>query len=236
MNTTATMKIHKSENRGHAHHGWLDARHSFSFSSYYNPDMMGFRSIRVLNEDRIDAGQGFPMHPHNDMEIITYILEGGLAHKDSMGNSSFIKKGDIQRMTAGTGIVHSEMNPTDQNTHLFQIWIKPEEKGLKPGYEEVNIGEELKLNQLHLMASREGGDNAVTIYQDAKIYTSLLEQNNTLTYNSKENRHHWLQLASGSLSVNGTIIHAGDAIAFNDETEIEIKANEESEFLLFDLA
>jgi quercetin 2,3-dioxygenase len=234
---TLNQLIYKSEDRGHLKHGWLDAYHSFSFGNYYNPEKMNYHSIRVLNEDRINPSQGFPMHPHRDMEIITYVLEGSLAHEDSMGNKSVIKAGDVQRMSAGTGIVHSEANPSQtEQTHLFQIWIEPEKEGLEPGYEEINVSKESKLNHLKLIGSNNPKDGAVKIHSDIKLYSSILEKGLTLEYKTSENRHLWIQCASGVLEVNGGVINTGDAIAIGEIESIDLLAKEKAEFLLFDCA
>jgi len=235
------FKIRKSENRGKANHGWLDTRFSFSFAEYYDPENMGYRSLRVINEDTIAPDGGFPLHPHDNMEIVTYIIEGELEHKDSMGTGSVVKAGDVQRMTAGSGVRHSEFNPSSENpTHLLQIWILPEEQNLEPSYEQKNFSREQKLNQLTLMAapikSNEAQD-AIKIHQDVYLYSSVLEKNKSLIWKLKENRYAWIQMVSGALKVNEETIHAGDGLSItNEPNDLKFESLEDStEFLLFDL-
>ena len=231
------LTIRRAEERGHVDHGWLDTYHTFSFASYYDPDFMRFRALRVINEDRVSPGEGFPTHPHENMEIITYIVEGALKHEDSMGNGSVIRPGDVQRMSAGTGILHSEYNPSDTDpVHLLQIWIMPEEKGLKPSYEQRAFSREEKLRKLRLIASRGGRNGSVTIHQDASVYATILEPSDTITVPLAEDRHAWLQVVSGDLNVGTHSLHAGDGVAVSDETSIELKGISESEILVFDLA
>ncbi|MDQ5846376.1 MAG: pirin family protein [Acidobacteriota bacterium] len=231
------ITIRKAEERGHIDHGWLDTYHTFSFDQYYDPSHMHFGSLRVINEDRVAAGHGFPTHSHRDMEIITYVLEGGLAHKDSMGNGSIIKPGEVQRMTAGTGVAHSEANPSaTQPVHLLQIWIMPNARGLDPGYEQKMFGDELKQGKLCLIASQEGSDGSVTIHQDADVYASKLDSGQQVTHALREKRKAWLQVARGAAAVNGVDLKQGDGAAISDEARIEVQGLEPSEVLLFDMA
>lgn len=231
------INIRKSNERGHFDHGWLDTYHTFSFDQYHDPAHMHFRSLRVINEDRVAAAHGFPMHSHRDMEIITYILAGALEHRDSMGNGSVIRPGDVQRMTAGTGVSHSEFNPSRTETcHLLQIWIMPNARNLTPGYEQKNFSHDERKGQLRLIANVSGEDGAVTINQDVRVYASLLDAGETIGQPIDPGRHGWLQLARGSVSVNGADLSAGDGAAIDGESRVEISAAEDSEFLLFDLA
>ena len=230
--------LRKSDDRGYADHGWLKAKHTFSFSSYHDPKFMGFRSLRVINEDQIQGGEGFPTHGHQDMEIITYIFEGALEHKDSMGNGSVIHPGDIQYMSAGDGVRHSEFNHLkDTPTRLLQIWIMPNQTGVKPQYGQENYKREDKLNQLRLVISGDSQDTgAIQIRQDAKIYASVLETGQRLEHKVEEDRGIWIQMISGSVNLNGQDLMPGDGLALEEETLLHIQANEEAEFLLFDLA
>jgi len=226
----------KSSERGHADHGWLDTYHTFSFNTYYDQKFMGFRHLRVINEDYVKAGNGFGTHPHNDMEIITYIVKGALEHKDSMGNGSVIRRGDIQRMSAGTGVMHSEFNPSStEDVHLLQIWIFPEKRGIEPSYEEKRFDDSEKVDTLRLLVSKDGENGSVRINQDAKLYSSILNEGKELTYTLDPARHAWLQVIGGSINVNGSELRAGDGAGVKEESELKIKANEKSEFLLFDL-
>ncbi len=229
--------IRKSEQRGHEHHGWLDTYHAFSFANYYDPKQMGFRSLRVVNEDRVTPGEGFPPHSHNNMEIISYVLEGGLEHRDSMGNGGVIHPGEVQRMSAGTGVTHSEFNASkSEGLHFLQIWLLPDQRGLKPSYEQKSFPAEERRGKLRLIASADGSDGAVTIHQDAKVYTTLLEQGQGLTYQLDSARHAWVQVAQGAITLNGQALRQGDAAAVSDEHELTISAQEAAEVLLFDLA
>jgi redox-sensitive bicupin YhaK (pirin superfamily) len=231
------ITIRPSEERGFANHGWLDTHFSFSFSDYYDPKHMGFRDLRVINEDRVSAGKGFGMHPHRDMEILTYIVEGELNHRDSMGRGAAIKRNDVQRMSAGTGVMHSEVNQSKEPVHLLQIWILPEAQGLKPSYEDRTFSPEQKQNQLRLIASRDGRDGSTTINQDASVYASLLDSGKAVELALKPGRHSWVQLISGELNVNGSILSAGDGAAISGETNLRIAASQgTAEFLVFDLA
>jgi len=230
------IKVRKSEERGHASHGWLDSYHSFSFSSYFDPNHMKFRALRVINEDRVKGGEGFDTHPHENMEIITYIIEGELEHRDSMGNGSVIRPGELQRMTAGTGITHSEFNPSDQTAHLLQIWIYPDKIGLPPSYEQKKFPSLSEPNTVTLLASREGRSNSLTVHQDVDVFAGRLSAGQTLNHPMSSNRHAWVQVIKGDLQLNGTMLKAGDGAAFSDERLITFSAEHDSEFLLFDLA
>ena len=231
------ITIRKSEERGHFDLGWLDTYHTFSFDQYYDPAHMHFRSLRVINEDRVTPGQGFPTHSHRDMEIITYILSGALEHRDSMGNGSVIRPGDVQRMTAGTGVSHSEFNPSESEAvHLLQIWILPKTHGLTPGYEEKAFAEEERRGRLRLIASDDGREGAVTINQDARVYATLLDAGQIVTHSLQPHRHAWLQLARGTVRLNGMELKQGDGAAVSKERELSVSAHDRAELLLFDLA
>ena len=231
------ITLRRSTERGGGDYGWLNTRHTFSFSDYYDPRWMGFRSLRVINEDWIAPDGGFPPHPHADMEIITYVLEGKLEHKDSLGTGSVILPGDGQRMTAGRGIRHSELNPSNKEpVHLYQIWILPEKKGLEPSYEQKTFPAGEKQGKLRVIASRDAQDGSVKINQDAQLYVSLLQPGEEVEHQFAKNRHGWLQVARGSVEVNGQKFSAGDGAAISDEQAIAIKATDKSEVLLFDLA
>ena len=231
------MAIRKADARGAARLGWLDSRHSFSFGDYYDPRFMGFRSLRVINEDVVAPAGGFPTHPHRDMEIITYILEGKLEHKDSLGTGSTILPGDGQRMTAGRGIRHSEMNPSQtEPVHLLQIWILPEKNGLEPSYEQKSFPESEKRGKLRVIASRDGREGSVRINQDAQLYVSLLAPGEQVTHDFGKNRSGWLQVAKGGVELNGAKLNQGDGAAISDEQKLTIKGTKDSEVLLFDLA
>jgi quercetin 2,3-dioxygenase len=226
-----------AKERGHFDHGWLDTYHSFSFSEYHDPAHMGFRSLRVINEDRVDPKAGFPPHSHRDMEIITYVLAGALGHKDSMGNGSVIRPGDVQRMSAGTGVTHSEYNGSEKEpVHLLQIWILPEQRGIAPGYEEKKFPADEKRGRLRLIASRDAAEGSVTIHQDARVYASLLDGGQTVRHPLAPGRGAWLHLVSGAAAVNGTALVTGDGAAIENERALEIRADEQTELLLFDLA
>lgn len=231
------LTVRQSNQRGHFNHGWLNTYHTFSFDQYYDPRYMGFRSLRVINEDFVAAGRGFPKHGHRDMEIITYILEGALQHEDSMGNGSVIRPGDVQRMTAGTGVRHSEHNASkDEQVHLLQIWIIPTADNLEPGYEQKAYSVEERQNKLRLIASRNGHDGSVTVNQDVSLFAAILDADNRVKYEMDETRFGWLQVARGSLDVNGERVNQGDGIVIVAESELAIRATEPSEILLFDLA
>lgn len=231
------ITIRPSNQRGGGNHGWLNTRHTFSFDQYYDPRFMGFRSLRVINEDVVAPAAGFPTHPHRDMEIITYVLEGKLAHKDSLGTGSIILPGDGQRMTAGRGIRHSEMNPSDTDpVHLLQIWILPEKTGLEPSYEQKSFPDNEKRGKLRIIASRDGRDGSVKINQDAQLYVTLLNSGDQVTHEFEKNRYGWLQVAKGAIELNGAKLTQGDGAAISDEQQLTIKGTKDSEILLFDLA
>lgn len=231
------ITIRKSEDRGRTKLDWLDSRHSFSFGDYYDPRFMGFRHLRVINEDVVQPGGGFPTHPHRDMEIITYVLEGALEHKDSMGNGSVIRWGEVQRMSAGTGVTHSEYNPSrSEPVHLLQIWILPERAGGPPGYEQRALSPQEARGKLLMVAARDGRAGALTVQQDSELSIALLEQGGTLTHRLRRGRYGWVQVARGGISVNGVALKAGDGAAISDEPELKIEANSAAELLLFDLA
>jgi len=222
--------------RGHFDHGWLDTSHTFSFADYHDPEHMGFRALRVINEDRVAAGQGFGAHSHRDMEIITYVLDGALAHADSIGNRSTIVPGDVQRMSAGTGITHSEFNARqDEPVHFLQIWLLPDRRGLAPGYEQKAIPESEERGALRLLASRDGRDGTVTIDQDVDLYGSRLEPGERVKHALADGRHAWLQMVRGRIELNGTPLAAGDGAAVSGESALEMVAQESAHLLLFDL-
>jgi redox-sensitive bicupin YhaK (pirin superfamily) len=231
------IKVRKSEERGHFNHGWLDTRHTFSFSEYYEPDYMHFRHLRVINEDRVAPGQGFGTHPHKDMEILTYVLDGELEHKDSMGTGSIIRPGDIQKMSAGTGILHSEFNASKSKpVHFLQIWIVPDDKGVEPEYWQQSVPLEKKHNNLCLIASQRGREDSVHVYQDVNLFASVLDAGKELTHTFEDGRYGWVQVARGKLSLNGVALSAGDGAGISAEKQLAITASENAEFLLFDLA
>ena len=231
------VTIRKSEDRGHFDLGWLDTYHTFSFDQYYDPAHMHFRSLRVINEDRVQAANGFPTHSHRDMEIITYILSGALEHRDSMGNGSVIRPGDVQRMSAGTGVAHSEFNPSEsESVHLLQIWILPESQNLPPGYEEKHFEDEERRGRLRLIASNDARDGSVKIHQDAQLYATILEAGQTVVHALADGRYAWLQVARGTIRLNDVELKQGDGAAVRNESELTITAHDQAEFLLFDLA
>ena len=230
------INVRRAGERGHFNFGWLDTYHTFSFGEYYDPRHMGFRTLRVINEDFVAPGAGFPTHGHRDMEIVTYVLEGGLAHRDSMGNGSTIRPGDVQRMSAGTGVRHSEFNHSeDERVHLLQIWILPAETGTEPGYEEKKFEDEEKRNRLRVVASPDGRDGSVTIHQDAEIYVAQLEDGREVAHELRPGRHAWLQVARGAVELNGQRLEQGDGAAASDEGRIAIVGRGPAEVLLFDL-
>ncbi len=231
------IDIRRSQDRGHANHGWLDSRFSFSFADYYDPAHMGFRSLRVINDDRVAGGAGFGMHPHQDMEIVTYMLDGALTHKDSMGNGSTIRPGEVQRMTAGTGIRHSEFNPSEEAAHLLQIWLLPREKGLTPSYDQKYFGGEAKSGKLALLASPDGRDGSMRIEQDAKLYASWLTSGESVRHELDPGRHAWLQVARGSVRLGDQLLNEGDGAAVSGESALVMSGVSDAggEFLLFDL-
>lgn len=231
------ITIRPSNERGGGDYGWLNTRHSFSFDQYYDQRFMGFRSLRVINEDFVEPGHGFPMHPHRDMEIITYLLEGALEHNDSMGNGSIIRPGDGQRMSAGRGVRHSEANPSKtEAAHLLQIWILPSERGLEPSYEQKAFPAEEKRGKLRLIAGPDGKDGSVTIHQDARLYVALLSLGQQVQHDLAPGRYAWLQVAKGAVELNGKPLSQGDGAAVSEEQKLTIKGTEDAEILLFDLA
>lgn len=231
------INVRKASERGHFNFGWLDTYHTFSFGEYYDPRHVGFRSLRVINEDFVAPGAGFPTHGHRDMEIVTYVLEGGLAHRDSMGNGSTIRPGDVQRMSAGTGVRHSEFNDSeDERVHLLQIWVLPAETGIEPGYEEKRFADDEKRNRLRVVASPDGREGSVTIRQDAEIYASLLEDGREVSHELRPGRHAWLQVARGAVELNGRDrLEQGDGAAVSGEERVTIAGSGAAEVLLFDL-
>ena len=231
------ITIRRSEERDAANHGWLDTKFTFSFDQYYDPKFMGYRSLRVMNEDKVAPGGGFPTHPHRDMEIITYVLEGKLEHKDSLGTGAVILPGDGQRMTAGRGIRHSEFNPSQSDpVHLLQIWIMPEKSGLEPSYEQKSFPESEKQGRFRLIASPTGEEGSVRINQDAKLFVTLLAPDQEVKHLFGAKRYGWLQVAKGGVQINGTALKQGDGAAISDEKELIVKGTKDSEILLFDLA
>ncbi len=231
------IDIIPSETRGSADHGWLKAKHTFSFANYYDPERVQFGELRVINEDRVAPGQGFATHPHKDMEIVTYIISGAIEHKDSMGNGTVITAGEVQRMTAGTGVLHSEFNHSKEDElHLLQIWIFPEEKDLEPGYEQTRYSREDKLNRLRLVGSRDGRDGSVTIHQDVNLYASVLEKGHSVELGDVAHRRVFVQVVSGDIDVNGQPLSAGDGAQIRDSGDVAIEAANDAEFLVFDLA
>lgn len=230
------LQVRKSSDRGYAKRAWLESYHSFSFANYYDPQHMHFSVLRVINDDVIAPAKGFGMHPHNDMEIITYMLQGELQHRDSIGNGSVIKAGDVQRMTAGTGIVHSEVNASSaENAHLLQIWILPERLNLVPGYEEKHFSPEQKLNRWCLIAAKDGHDGVLKVHQDMQLYATILNPNVVLSYELNVNRSAYLQVARGDVIANGQMLAAGDALMLNGAAALVVKASVQAELLLFDL-
>jgi redox-sensitive bicupin YhaK (pirin superfamily) len=230
------IEVRKSTDRGHANHGWLDSHHTFSFGGYHDPEHMGFSDLRVINEDRIAPGSGFGAHSHRDMEILTYVLDGALAHRDSMGNGSVIRPGDVQRMSAGKGVTHSESNAAEDQTHFLQIWIEPNVLGIDPGYEEKRFEATQKRGQLRLIASPDGRDGSITIHQDAKLYAGLFNGAETQSVPLPARRRAWLHVARGEIVANGVTLKTGDALKLIDETKLELEQGKEAEVLLFDLA
>ena len=229
------ITIRKAAERGHFDHGWLNTFHTFSFADYYDPEQMGFRALRVINEDRVRGGNGFGTHGHRDMEIISYVLEGALEHRDSMGTGSVIKPGDVQRMSAGTGVMHSERNPSpDELVHFYQIWILPERQGIKPSYEQKRFEDSERDGRLRLVASHDGREGSLSLHQDVSLYTALLRDGKPIEYALAPDRHAWLQVARGTVSLDGKTLAAGDGAAISDERLLKI-AGKDAEILLFDL-
>jgi quercetin 2,3-dioxygenase len=237
VQTPAAFSVRKADERGLTDLGWLQSRHSFSFSDYYDPDHMGFHALRVINDDLVAAGEGFGTHPHRDMEIISYVVEGTLEHKDSMGNGSVIRSHDVQRMSAGTGVQHSEFNPqTDQLVHFLQIWITPAQTGVAPSYEQKYFPLEEKRNRLRLVVSPDGAAGSVTVGQDAKVYATVLGPGHRIQHRVDPQRHIWVQVIKGHLTVNGERLHTGDGAALDSTDEFVLIGIESSELLVFDLA
>lgn len=235
--TTTMITVRRADERGHFDHGWLDTYHTFSFADYHDPRFMGFRQLRVINDDRVQGGHGFPAHGHRDMEIITYVLDGALEHRDNMGNGSVIKPGDVQRMSAGTGVVHSEFNPSKTDlVHLLQIWILPKARGRAPEYEQRTFADHDLRDTLRVIAAPDGRDDAVTIHQDVTVYASRLSPGAKVQHQLGPGRFGWLHVARGSAHVNGSALAAGDGAAISDEREVTVTTTEPAEILLFDLA
>jgi redox-sensitive bicupin YhaK (pirin superfamily) len=231
------LEIRKSKDRGHAHHGWLDTYHTFSFASYYDPQFMGFKSLRVINEDRIAGGAGFSQHGHRDMEIITIILEGELKHKDTLGTSTVIRPGEVQRMTAGTGIEHSEFNHLENSqTHLLQIWILPDQPGRLPSYEQKDFSLKLSQKEFVLIASPDGREGSLTIHQDLSLYQGLARTHKPQVLPVRPGRSYWLQMLRGSAQVNALLLVAGDGLAIQNESVVQLISDSSAEYLLFDMA
>jgi quercetin 2,3-dioxygenase len=231
------ITIHKSNDRGHANHGWLDSRFSFSFAEYYDPEHVQFRTLRVMNDDRIAGGGGFPTHPHRDMEIVTYVLDGALAHKDSMGNGSVIRPGDVQYMSAGTGVAHSEFNASEKEpVHLYQIWMFPDKKNHEPTYDQKHFTEADKRGKLRLVVSPDGHDGSVKIRQDNELYATVLGAGESVKHQLKPERHAYVQVARGSVKLNGKELETGDGAAISEEKSLQLTGVKDAEVLLFDLA
>jgi redox-sensitive bicupin YhaK (pirin superfamily) len=231
------ITLRKASERGHANYGWLDTYYTFSFAGYHDESHMGFRSLRVLNDDRIDPGQGFGEHPHRNMEIVTYVLEGALAHKDSTGGGGVLRPGDVQRMSAGTGVVHSEFNHSNtEPIRLLQIWIEPDTMDIEPRYEQKTFAAQDKRGRLCLIASPDGRDGSFDVQQDVFVYATVLERGGKVSHDLTPGRHAWLQVARGDVEVNGTALREGDGVAFTEEKRLTLSATGEAELLLFDLA
>jgi redox-sensitive bicupin YhaK (pirin superfamily) len=231
------IHIRKSNDRGRTNHGWLDTHFTFSFADYFDPEHVQFRTLRVMNDDRVAGGGGFPMHPHRDMEIVTYVLEGALEHRDSMGNGSVIKPGDVQYMSAGSGVTHSEFNPSKtEAVHLYQIWMLPEKKGLKPAYDQKTFSTAEKQGKLRLVASPDGRDGSLKIRQDNELYATVLGAGDSVEHALKPERHAYVQVARGSVKLNGQQLAEGDGAAISAEKAVELTGVRDSEVLLFDLA
>jgi redox-sensitive bicupin YhaK (pirin superfamily) len=230
------ITVRTSAERGHANHGWLDSRHTFSFADYYDPAHMGFRALRVINEDQVAAGQGFDRHSHRDMEIISYVLEGALEHKDSMGTGAVIRPGDVQRMSAGTGVTHSEYNASRKEpVHFLQIWLQPDQRGVAPSYEQKTFSQADKAGRLRLVASPDGADGSVTIHADARLYAGVFDADQTAEHGLAPGRHAWVHVVRGRARVNGTELATGDAAALSEERTVRIEGIDAAEVLVFDL-
>lgn len=230
------IEIRPAKERGHANHGWLDSHHTFSFADYYDPNHMGFRALRVINDDTVEGGQGFGTHPHRDMEIISYVLEGALQHRDSMGTGSVIRPDDVQRMSAGTGVTHSEFNASKiEPVHFLQVWLLPRERGIKPGYEQKTFSREEKAGRLRLVASPDGRDGSTTIHSDALVYAGLFDAEQRAELVLEPNRHAWVHVARGEVTVNGHELGAGDGVALSAEPSVRIDSGRNAEVLVFEL-
>lgn len=231
------ITLRRADERGHVNHGWLDTYHTFSFNTYYDPEHMGFRALRVINEDVVAPGRGFGTHPHNDMEIVTYVLKGALQHKDSLGNGSVLHAGSLQRMSAGTGVTHSEFNASkDEPVHLYQIWLFPESRGIAPGYEERTFDAFGKHGQWQTIASRDARNGSMRIHQDAILSLAALDAGTELLYPLSEGRHAWVQVIYGDVRINGNTLKTSDAAALSDEQAVEVRAMTDAEVMVFDLA
>jgi quercetin 2,3-dioxygenase len=231
------LTIRRAKDRGHFNHGWLDTYHTFSFADYYDPKHVHFRALRVMNEDRVAPGQGFGTHPHRDMEIVTYVLEGALEHRDSMGNGEVLRPGEFQRMSAGSGITHSEFNPSKSElVHLYQVWLLPEQKGITPSYEQKAFLDDALTGRLRIVASPNGEEGSLKINQDARIYLSKLPAGAMARHAMPANRHAWLQVLRGTVALNGQTVEVGDGVAASDEAALDIRATSDAEIMLFDLA
>jgi redox-sensitive bicupin YhaK (pirin superfamily) len=231
------LTLRKANERGHFDHGWLNTYHTFSFGHYHDPKHMGFRALRVMNEDRVKPGQGFGTHPHRDMEIVTYVLEGAIEHRDSMGNGAILRPGEFQRISAGTGITHSEFNPSrEAPLHFYQIWLVPEREGIQPSYEQKRVPAAERHNPLQLVASRDGADGSLTIHQDVRIYLSRLSEGAEVSKTLAPDRYAWLQVLRGSVDLNGLSLNTSDGVAVVSEQELSIRAKEDAEIMVFDLA
>jgi len=230
------FQVRKAADRGHFDHGWLDTYHTFSFGDYHDPAHMAFRALRVINEDRVAAGTGFGMHGHRDMEIVTYVLSGALEHKDSMGNGEILRPGELQRMSAGTGIRHSEFNPSGTDpVHLYQIWLLPQSKGIEPSYEQKAFPSAARSGRWQLVASPDGADGSLTIHQDAQVFLATLQAGDSLGHELASGRHAWLQVLRGSVDVNGTHLETSDAVAVSNEPQLTVVGSEPAEVMLFNL-
>jgi redox-sensitive bicupin YhaK (pirin superfamily) len=231
------MQLRKAHERGHANHGWLDSHHTFSFADYHDPAHMGFRALRVINEDRVAGGQGFGKHSHRDMEIISYVLEGGLEHKDSMGTGAVIRPGDVQRMSAGTGVTHSEYNASPRDTvHFLQIWLMPDKAGIRPSYEQKTFADDDKAGRLRLVASPDGREGSVTIHTNATLHAGVFGAGEAAEHALAPGRHAWVHVVRGTARVNGTELGAGDAVGLSEERTVRIEGIDAAELLVFDLA
>lgn len=229
------ITVRKSQDRGHFKSDWLDSYHTFSFDTYYDPAHMGFRTLRVINQDRVQAGAGFPLHPHRDMEILSFVLAGALRHKDNLGHEEIIRAGEVQRITAGKGVMHSEFNPSDkEEVHFLQIWVLPEEKGLNPSYEKKEF-EPKEPNSLQLLASRDGRDGSAILHQDVTLYSGEVEAGRTVEYRLSAGRYAWIQVISGELELGGQQLEAGDGAAISEERALSFTAQDKARFILFDL-